>query len=100
MDAIPWYKSPVYIGAVVTILSTLGSLSPKLAGLLGISTAADTATLVNNAFGIIALVAGVFTAIKRQTSIIQPLTLTAASAAAHPQTIANQQATPTDKGTS
>jgi hypothetical protein len=76
MNAIPWYKSPVYIGAVITILSTLLSLLPKVAAALGLTDPDAISTTVNSGFQVIALIAGVFTAVKRQTSTIQPLTLT------------------------
>lgn len=90
MDAIPFYKSPVYIGAVVTILSTIASLSPKLAAILGNPDAISQS--VTSIFSVIALGAGLFTAVKRKNSTVQPLTLTQGGADVHPATLANAQA--------
>jgi hypothetical protein len=90
LDAIPWYKSPVYIGAVVTILSTITSLSPKLAALLGSPDAISQN--VTAFFSLVALGSGIFTAVKRQNSAVQPLTMTQAAADVHPATVANAAA--------
>lgn len=80
MNPIPWYKSPVYIGAVVTVLSTLASLAPKLFALVGLTSPEAINTAVQAGFQVIALLAGIFTAVKRQTSPIQPLTISQKSA--------------------
>jgi hypothetical protein len=86
--AIPWYKSPVMIGAVVTILSTLAGLAPKAFAAIGLNNPTAIETAVASAFQIFALLAGIFTAIKRTTSAVQPLTATQAGADAHPATTA------------
>jgi len=86
--ALPWYKSSVYIGAVTTVVSTLVSLSPKAAVALGITTPGDVGPMVESVFQVIALLAGAFTAIKRQTSAAQPLTLTQKSADTNTATVA------------
>lgn len=89
MDAIPWYQSKVYIGALVTLLSSLASLAPKLFIAMGLATPDAITTFVNAAFQIIAVVAGMYTLVKRKNSPIQPLTLTKAAAEIHPNTVAN-----------
>jgi hypothetical protein len=89
MNAIPWYRSPVYIGAVVTILSTLASLAPKTFTALGLTSPDAISHTVDTVFQLIALGAGAFTAYKRSSSTAQPLTLTQTGADIHPATIAN-----------
>jgi len=84
MNALPFYKSPVYIGAIVTILSTLASLAPKTFTALGLTSPDAISHTVDTVFQLIALGAGAFTAYKRSSSTIQPLTLTQASADVHP----------------
>ena len=90
MQAIPWYRSPVYIGAVVTILSTLASLTPKTFLALGLTSPDTISHTVDTVFQLIALVAGGFTAYKRSSSSIQPLTLTQSGADVHPAGTARQ----------
>lgn len=84
MNALPFYKSPVYMGAVVTILSTLASLAPKTFAALGLTSPGAISHTVDIVFQLIALVAAAFTAYKRSQSPIQPLTLTQAGADVHP----------------
>jgi hypothetical protein len=86
VGAVPWYTSPVYIGALVTVISTLATLAPKAANALGLTTPGAIQTSVQNVFGVIALLSGIFTALKRQSSTVQPLTLTQAQADIHPAT--------------
>jgi hypothetical protein len=75
------------IGAVVTILSTLAGLAPKAFAAIGLNNPTAIETTVASAFQIFALISGVFTAIKRTTSTVQPLTGTQAQADAHPSTV-------------
>lgn len=94
VGALPWYKSSVYIGAVVTTLSTLAVLAPKAAAALGLTSPDAINATVNSVFEVITLVAGVFTGIQRARSTVQPLTATASAAEAHPTTaVAVQQGT-------
>jgi|SRR5580693_4982404 hypothetical protein len=86
--ALPWYRSPVYIGAVTTVLSTLLSLSPKAATAIGLNTPGSVSSAVEAVFQIVALGAGIFTALKRQTSASQPLTLTQKGADTNTATVA------------
>jgi hypothetical protein len=88
VGALPWYKSPVMIGAVVTIISTLAGLAPKAFAAVGLNNPTAIETTVASAFQIFALLAGVFTAVKRTTSAVQPLTASQAGADAHPATMA------------
>jgi len=78
--AIPWYQSPTMIGAVVTIASTLASLMPKAAAVLGWTDPSKINSDVTAGFTVIALIAGAFTAYKRAKSTVQPLTATQAGA--------------------
>lgn len=80
--ALPWYRSPTYIGAVVTVLSTLASLAPKLFAAVGLTDPAMINTAVQAGFQVIALIAGIFTAVARAKSTVQPLTATKAGAEA------------------
>lgn len=97
MNAIPWYRSPVYVGAVVTIISTLLSLVPKLAAALGLTSPDAISHAVDSAFQLVALAAGVFTAYKRQSSPDQPLTLTKTGAETHPANTPQPTAPPSEK---
>lgn len=73
MNALPWYKSPVYIGVVVNLI----------AGLVNILNLQEVVTIevINNAVATVFTVAGVVAAIiaeyKRRKSDIQPITFTA-----------------------
>lgn len=76
MNAIPWYRSPVFAGALVSILS-------QLAVLLGLSDQIsndDIAKSVDAGLQLAALGAALFAAIKRWRSNVQPLAATAAGA--------------------
>lgn len=81
--AIPWYKSPVYIGAVVTVVSSIAGLFPKASQALGLTDPNTISNTVGAVFQVIALVSGVFTAQQRAASVIQPITLTQSSADNH-----------------
>lgn len=76
LPAIPWYRSPVFIGAVVSIVSQLLVLT----GLTDKVSPEDVAKYVDAVFQVIALAAAVFAAVQRQRSTIQPLTMTQAGA--------------------
>lgn len=88
VGAIPWYKSPVQISLVVTIISALIAAFPKIGQAIGLNTPGEVETAVQNVFAVVALVAPIIGSITRAKSTIQPLTLTAASAETHPATIA------------
>lgn len=92
VGAIPWYKSPVQISLVVTILSAVVAAFPKLGQALGLTAPGTIETAVQNVFAVIAFVAPLVGSRLRANSTVQPLTLTEASAEAHPATIAAQQA--------
>jgi uncharacterized membrane protein len=87
VGAIPWFKSPVQIAQVTSLLSAAIALFPKLGTWLGIKTPDDVTTLVQTTFGFIALVAPIVGTIMRARSTIQPLTLTQTAADNHPSTI-------------
>lgn len=72
MNAIPWYQSRVYIGAVVAIISQI----IVLLGKQDVVPVDAISTNVEAAFQLIALVATGYAAWKRQRAVEQPLTLT------------------------
>lgn len=72
MNAIPWYQSRVYIGAVVAIISQI----VVLLGKQDVVPVEAISTNVEAAFQLIALVATGYAAWKRQRAVEQPLTLT------------------------
>lgn len=85
--AVPWYQSKVQIAQVVTLVSALAAISPKVANTFGLTSLAAIQTAVESIFGTIAVLAPVLGTIWRARSNLQPLTLTKASAAAHPATV-------------
>jgi hypothetical protein len=72
---------------VVTLVSALAAISPKVANTFGLTSLAAIQTAVESIFGTIAVLAPVLGTIWRARSNLQPLTLTKASAAAHPATV-------------
>lgn len=78
MNAIPWYKSPVYIGIVTSIIS-------QIVVLIGRQDAFPVEAIngyVEAVFQVVALVALAVAEIKRRTSTIQPIAATKAGAEA------------------
>lgn len=92
MSAIPWYKSPILISQIVTVVSTITAIEPKVATSLGLTSVDAINQTVTAVFGVIAVIATAYGAVKRVTSPLQPLTLTQAGADIHPATIASQLA--------
>lgn len=90
VGATPWYTSQVMIGTIVTILATMVGVFPKLGQLLGFTSTAVISNDVTAICQAIAFLAGVYTAIKRASASVQPLTLTQAAADIHPATKAAQ----------
>jgi hypothetical protein len=91
--AIPFYKSPQTIGLITTFVAAAVALFPKLGTMLGLTSPTAIATAVENAAGVIALVAPVVGVIVRSMQKTgQPITLTQAGADAHPSTIAAEVA--------
>lgn len=93
--AIPWYQSPVQKAQITSAVSALIALSPKIGKFIGVSTPADAAVWVETIFGFITLMAPIIGSVVRAKSAIQPLTLTKAAAAVHPQTVAATAASAT-----
>ena len=79
-SALPWYRSPVYVGIVTTIVSGLLSLIGK-ADLFPVEM---VNTAIEAVFGLIAAVALLVAERKRRKSSLQPITLTKAGADAVP----------------
>jgi hypothetical protein len=92
--AAPWYTSKVQIAQVVTLLSALTAMSPKIAATLGLTSLAAIQSTVEAVFGTIAFIAPLIGTWFRSKSPMQPLTLTQAGADAHPATIASKGGTP------
>lgn len=79
MNAIPWYKSPVLVGAIVSVLSGLVAMLGKQ----NILPTEVITTTVQNAMDIIAVVAAAFAAWKRATATAQPIKASQGAADAH-----------------
>lgn len=75
--AIPWYRSPVYVGALTSILSQ----AMVLFGLSDLISAEQVGMIVNGGLELVALIAAVIALIARHRSQIQPITATKAGAA-------------------
>lgn len=72
MNSIPWYKSQVYVSAIVAI-AMQGAI------IFGVSdhfTEADATKYVNAAMELVSLGASAWTLIARHRSTVQPITLT------------------------
>jgi hypothetical protein len=72
MNSIPWYRSQVYVSALVSIIS-------QAAVLLGVSDQFDEQTVtngVNAALELVSIGSAVWTLIARHRSAVQPITLT------------------------
>lgn len=100
-DALPWYRSPVMISQVVTAISALAAVAPKIATKIGLTSTDVISSDVTAIFGVIAILAPIYGAFKRAKSTVQPLTMTQAGADVHPNTIINnEKPLPTTKGIS
>lgn len=78
MNALPWYKSPVYISLVTSIVSQLLAF----AGRANLFPAEDINAFVTNVFQAIAIAAVLLGEWKRRNSEVQPIALTQKSAEA------------------
>jgi hypothetical protein len=76
--ALPWYKSPVYVGIVTSLVSQ----ALALAGRADLFAVEEINSFVAGTFQFIALAALAVSEIKRRKSAVQPLTLTKAGAEA------------------
>lgn len=89
MDAIPWYKSPVFAGALVSVLTNLLAIT----GLAERFAEVDVAKIVDFCLQVVGVLAAGYAALKRWRSTLQPLAITAGSANAkglpkcHPATV-------------
>jgi hypothetical protein len=84
--AIPWYKSPIYIAAMTTVLGAIATLYPKAAATIGINTPLGQTAFIELAGGLVTLAGGAVIWVMRQISKGQPITFTQAGANAHPNT--------------
>jgi len=82
----PWYNSPVQVAAVVAALSQLASILIRWLGLPVTDEQIDTYSA--DALQFVTIAFGIWAIVKRQTSAVAPLTMTAGGAArqtaAHP----------------
>jgi hypothetical protein len=88
VGAVPWYQSPVQLAQTTAFVSAALALFPKIAASLGLETPDKVSNAVTVVFSCAAVVAPLLGMVLRAKSTIQPLTLTAAKADAHPATIA------------
>ncbi len=91
--AIPWYKSPVQIANVAAFISAIIAMFPEVGKTMGLETPTQVSTAVTTVFAVIAIVAPAVGGFLRAKSKVQPLTMTAAKAEAHPNTVAHMAAT-------
>lgn len=89
MDAIVWYRSPVFVGLIVSFIS-------QVLAIVGVDSIAPDAVakLVDLGLQLLALGSAAYAVYKRKTSALQPLTVTTKGAVNHPQTIANASPPP------
>lgn len=97
LPAEPWYTSKVYIGAIVTIVSQLAVVAPKAFAAVGLTDANSINAAVTAGLQTFTLLAAVYTAAARAKSTVAPLTLNAAGAAVHANTVASNAAPPPAK---
>lgn len=97
LPAEPFYTSKVYIGAIVTILSQLAVIAPKVFAAIGWTSPEAINAGVTAALQTFTLVAAIYTATARAKSTVAPLTLNAAGAAVHANTVASNAAPPPAK---
>lgn len=90
--AIPWYRSPVVIAQVSSLVSGIVAIIPKSSAIaaLGLTNPETVNTDVTLVFSIIAGVAQLVALIARTRSSIQPVTLTQVGADLHVNTLAVQ----------
>jgi hypothetical protein len=75
--ALPWYRSPVYVGIVTSIVSQLLALT----GRAEFFPTEQISAAVDGVFQVIALVALAIAEYKRRKSKVQPIALTKTAAA-------------------
>jgi hypothetical protein len=84
--AIPFYKSPIYLSAMGTVLGALTTLYPKAAAAIGINTPAGAAAFIELVGAGMTLAGGAIIWIVRQVTNLQRVTLTQKAANADPST--------------
>ena len=89
--AIPFYRSPVYLCAMGTVLGALTTLYPKVAAAIGITTPAGATAFIELVGAGMTLAGGAVIWIIRQISTLQPITLTQKGATDAPATLARVQ---------
>lgn len=84
MDALPWYRSPVFVGLIVSFIC-------QVLAVVGVDSVAPDAIakLVDLGLQLLAIGSAAFAVYKRKVSPIQPLTMTQQAADNHPNTLAN-----------
>lgn len=90
--AIPWYRSPVVIAQVSSIVTGIVAVTPKSSAIaaLGLTSPETVSADVSLIFGVIAGLAQVVALVARTRSSIQPVTLTQVGADMHVNTLSVQ----------
>lgn len=89
VPAIPWYRSPVVIAQVSSMITGIVAIAPKsdIVSALGLSNPIAVNNDVTLVFGIIAGIAQLVALVARTRSKIQPVTLTQVGADMHVNTL-------------
>lgn len=72
MNSIPWYKSPIYVNAIIAVIMQ----AAVILGVAGQFTEADVSHYVNAVMELVSLGSSIWIWIARHRSEIQPITLT------------------------
>ena len=86
-SVIPWYKSPVYVGAITSLITQL----LVLFGVADKVTPTEVSGYVDAGLQIVALAAAAIAAIQRQRSQVQPLALSKSHAEAKISSMSNEE---------
>jgi hypothetical protein len=86
VGAIPWYKSPQYVTAMLVVMGAVTTLYPKASAVLHIDTPTGEAAAIELIGALVTLLGGSVSWVLRQINKTQPITLTQAEATAHPAT--------------
>src|ERR1700679_2231959 len=81
---VPWYQSAVQKAQVVSAVTALIALFPKMGAVLGIKTPSEVATWVETIFGFATLAAPIVGIVWRAASHLQPLKWSKKAAAITP----------------
>lgn len=83
VPAIPWYRSPIYNGALIVVLGAVTTLAPRAAAALHLDSLAGKEAAIEVIGAGLTLLGGAFIWALRQFSKIAPVTFDAKAAAEH-----------------